>query len=39
MSKVEGGKFGRLCRFWPRSVVARGYSFVDLLVVATILII
>ncbi len=39
MSKVEGGKFGWLCRFWPRSVVARGYSFVELLVVATILLI
>ena len=38
-SKVEGGKLGWLCRFWPRSVVARGYSFVELLVVATILLI
>ena len=38
-SKVEGGKLAWLCRFWPRSVVARGYSFVELIVVATILLI
>ena len=38
-SKVEGGKLAWLYRFWPRSVVARGYSFVELLVVATILLI
>ena len=38
-STVEGGKLGWLCRLWPRSVVARGYSFVELLVVATILLI
>ena len=38
-STVEGGKLGWLCRFWPTSVVARGYSFVELLVVATILLI
>ncbi len=37
--KVEGEKFGCLCRFWPRTVVARGYSFVELLVVATILLV
>ena len=38
-SKVEGRKLAWLCRFWPRSLVARGYSFVELLVVATILLI
>ena len=38
-SKVEGGKLAWLCRFGPKSVVARGYSFVELLVVATILLI